>query len=122
MPNLKSLYTNLFDETEVDCIMRNLENLEFLNGLPVEREQVHSEDSLRTGSSFSSSHSNSKINEIPEQENESSDSDDIKRKAKSNKSSSVASSSSSQEESDSIFNESFINGQLKKTVTPSKGI
>ena len=38
LPNLKSLYTNLFDEKEVDLIMRNLTELEFLNGLPVERE------------------------------------------------------------------------------------
>ena len=61
-------------------IMQNLDELEFLNGLPVERVPMHSEDSLRTGSSFSSSHSDKNIQEIPEQDEESSGSDDIKRK------------------------------------------
>jgi hypothetical protein len=117
LPNLKSLYTNLFDETEVDMIMQNLDELEFLNGLPVERVPMHSEDSLRTGSSFSSSRSDKNIQEIPEQDEESSGSDDIKRKVEqSSSSSSKSSDSSSQDDSESIFNESFIRGELRKTV------
>jgi hypothetical protein len=47
LPNLKSLYVNLFDESQVDLIMRLLPELEFLNGLPVDRdalnESIHSE-------------------------------------------------------------------------------
>jgi len=38
IPNLKSLYINLFEESQVDLIMRLLPELEFLNGLPVDRE------------------------------------------------------------------------------------
>lgn len=53
LPNLKSLYTNLFNEEEVDILMRNMGDLEFLNGLPVEREQLHSDDSFGTDSETS---------------------------------------------------------------------
>ena len=38
LPNLRSLNINLHEEDQVDLVMRVLENLEFLNGLPVERE------------------------------------------------------------------------------------
>ena len=47
LPNLKSLYVNLYEEAQVDLIMRVLPELEFLNGLPVDREalneSIHSE-------------------------------------------------------------------------------
>lgn len=47
LPNLKSLYVNLYEEAQVDLIMRILPDLEFLNGLPVDREalneSIHSE-------------------------------------------------------------------------------
>jgi Leucine-rich repeat (LRR) protein len=39
--NLKSLYINLFEESQVDQIMRILPDLEFLNGLPVDREALN---------------------------------------------------------------------------------
>jgi len=38
MPNLKSLFINLHEEEQVDLVMRSLEDLEFLNGLRVERD------------------------------------------------------------------------------------
>ena len=38
MPKLTSLFINLHEEDQVDLVMRVLENLEFLNGLPVERD------------------------------------------------------------------------------------
>ena len=38
---LKSLYVNLFEESQVDLIMRFLPELEFLNGLPVDREALN---------------------------------------------------------------------------------
>jgi hypothetical protein len=38
MPRLTSLFINLHEEDQVDLVMRVLENLEFLNGLPVERD------------------------------------------------------------------------------------
>ena len=41
LPNLKSLYVNLFEEAQVDLIMRVLPELEFLNGLPVDREALN---------------------------------------------------------------------------------
>ena len=39
MRNLKSLFINLHEEEQVDLVMRKMVNLEFLNGLPVEREE-----------------------------------------------------------------------------------
>lgn len=52
LPNLKSLYINLFEESQVDVIMRQLPELEFLNGLPVDREALNesivSERNLKT--------------------------------------------------------------------------
>ena len=39
MPTLKSLYITLNEEEQVDLIMKKMVSLEFLNGLPVEREE-----------------------------------------------------------------------------------
>jgi len=44
MPELKSLYINLHEEPQVDLIMRELPYLEFLNGLPVDREILEGDD------------------------------------------------------------------------------
>lgn len=44
IPKLKSLYINLHMEEQVDMVMRLLDNLEELNGLPVERDLVEGED------------------------------------------------------------------------------
>ena len=43
VPQLKSLYINLHQEEQVDQVMRALENLEYLNGLPVERDILDDE-------------------------------------------------------------------------------
>ena len=40
VPQLRSLYINLESEDQVDLIMRHLPNLEYLNGLPVERDAL----------------------------------------------------------------------------------
>ena len=40
LPVLRSLYVNLQTEDQVDLIMRHLPNLEYLNGLPVDREAL----------------------------------------------------------------------------------
>ena len=40
LPQLRSLYINLQTEDQVDLIMRYLPNLEYLNGLPVDREAL----------------------------------------------------------------------------------
>ena len=50
IPNLKSLYINLEEEEQVDTLMRMMDDLEFLNGIPVEREEVGDgeEDSFRS--------------------------------------------------------------------------
>lgn len=40
VPQLRSLYINLESEDQVDMIMRHLPNLEYLNGLPVERDAL----------------------------------------------------------------------------------
>lgn len=40
---LESLYINLHTEDQVDLIMRILEDLKFLNGLPVERDMLDEE-------------------------------------------------------------------------------
>ena len=44
MTNLKSLYINLHEEEQVDYLLRNLQGLEFLNGLAVERDALFNED------------------------------------------------------------------------------
>lgn len=40
MPVLRSLYVNLQTEDQVDLIMRILPQLEYLNGLPVDRDAI----------------------------------------------------------------------------------
>ena len=40
VPQLRSLYINLESEDQVDMIMRYLPELEYLNGLPVERDAL----------------------------------------------------------------------------------
>ncbi len=45
LPSLKSVYLNLYHEEQVDYIMRTLENLDFLNGLKVERDILNEESS-----------------------------------------------------------------------------
>ena len=44
MPKLTSLYLNLHEEEQVDLVMRTLVNLQYLNGLPVEREILEEEE------------------------------------------------------------------------------
>ena len=44
MANLRSLYINLHEEEQVDYLLRNLQGLEFLNGLAVERDALFNED------------------------------------------------------------------------------
>ena len=39
MPNVKDIKMNLYDEEHVDYIMRVMPQLQFLNGLPVERDE-----------------------------------------------------------------------------------
>ena len=40
LPALRSLYINLFEEHQVDLIVKTLPNLEFLNSLPVDRQAL----------------------------------------------------------------------------------
>mgnify|MGYP003885508867 CR=1 FL=1 len=44
LPALRSLYINLQTEDQVDMIMRSLPNLEYLNGLPVDRDAIDDEE------------------------------------------------------------------------------
>ena len=44
MHSLRRLRINLHEEEQVDYLLRNLENLEELNGLAVEREALFNED------------------------------------------------------------------------------
>ena len=41
MPSLQSLYINLFEEAQVDLVMRELKHLQFLNGLAVDRDVLN---------------------------------------------------------------------------------
>jgi Leucine-rich repeat (LRR) protein len=41
LPNIKSLYLNLSEESQVDFIIKHLPKLEFLNGLPVDRDTLN---------------------------------------------------------------------------------
>ena len=43
IPNLESLYINLHEEEQVDLVMRILTDLQYLNGLPVERDMLEDE-------------------------------------------------------------------------------
>lgn len=43
--NLKSLFLNLHEEEQVDFVMRTLQDLQELNGLPVERDLMDDEES-----------------------------------------------------------------------------
>ena len=83
LPNLRSLYVNLEDEPQVDIIMKTLEELEFLNGLPVEREYLEEADSFGTDEDFKKDPDiASSIREVPEEESNAS-SDNIQRADKS---------------------------------------
>ncbi len=44
MPDLRSLHISLFEEDQVDYLLRNLGDLMYLNGLSVEREALFNED------------------------------------------------------------------------------
>ena len=44
MVALRSLHVNLHEEEQVDYLLRTLANLEFLNGLAVERDALFNED------------------------------------------------------------------------------
>lgn len=44
LPALRSLYVNLQTEDQVDMIMRYLPHLEYLNGLPVDRDAIEDEE------------------------------------------------------------------------------
>ena len=43
-PQLTNISINLFEEDQVDYLLRNIEHLEFLNGLKVEREALFEEE------------------------------------------------------------------------------
>ncbi len=43
--NLKSLFLNLHEEEQVDFVMRTLQDLQELNGLPVERDLMDDDES-----------------------------------------------------------------------------
>ena len=44
MQSLKSLHINLHEEEQVDYLLRTLANLEFLNGLAVERDALFNDE------------------------------------------------------------------------------
>lgn len=44
LPSLRSVYLNLYQEEQVDFIMRTLEKLDFLNGLKVERDILYDDE------------------------------------------------------------------------------
>ena len=65
IPNLRSLYVNLFEESQVDLIMRILPDLEFLNGLPVDREALN--ESIHN-SEHAQNRRHGQVDEIQEEE------------------------------------------------------
>ena len=77
MPTLKSLYINLQEEEQVDLIMRNLPDLEYLNGLPVDRDddEENEEPTVQNSSSAVqrelSNNVELEVQEMPEEEEES---------------------------------------------------
>lgn len=73
MPNLTSLHLNLYEESQVDFVIRNLPNLKFLNGEAIDRKDFENDDSLQQEEDQheKSAQSIKQINE-EEEENESS--------------------------------------------------
>lgn len=67
LPSLKSLFINLNMEDQVDLIMRTLTELEFLNGLRVERE-ILEEEAEYEDEDPSIRQSKSPVKEMPSQE------------------------------------------------------
>ena len=67
LPALKSLFINLNMEDQVDLIMRTLSELEFLNGLRVEREILEDEAEYEEEDP-SVRQSQSPVREMPSQE------------------------------------------------------
>ena len=49
MPLLRSVYLNLQEEEQVDMLMRQLPDLEYLNGLPVDRDALEDDDEVADG-------------------------------------------------------------------------
>jgi hypothetical protein len=54
LPSLRSVYLNLYQEEQVDFIMRTLDKLDFLNGLKVERDILYDEEEDGSSSQTSS--------------------------------------------------------------------
>ena len=76
VPVLRSLYINLESEDQVDMLMRYLPELEYLNGLPVERdaldESLHSQQDLKNAVlAEAEAHGTAQITEQAEAEDES---------------------------------------------------
>mmetsp|Transcript_39819 Transcript_39819/g.29375 ORF Transcript_39819/g.29375 Transcript_39819/m.29375 type:complete len:104 (+) Transcript_39819:287-598(+) len=76
LPQLKSLYINLHQEEQVDLIMRTLQDLEFLNGLKVEREILEEEqEDEEDDENGQGRKSNSPVKEEPFEEDEEDEAD-----------------------------------------------
>lgn len=72
VPQLKSLYINLHQEEQVDQVMRALESLEYLNGLPVERDILDDESGEAEQAEMESNGSETDIVKVQKKEQTSS--------------------------------------------------
>jgi hypothetical protein len=61
---LKSLHINLHEEEQVDLVIRTLMNLEYLNGLKVERDELDTGYADEEGEEVDESQDNRNNNEV----------------------------------------------------------
>ena len=80
MPSLRSIYINLQEEDQVDVIMRELPELEYLNGIPVDRDMANEGTNQNPGDQSatalaiqkeSSKNVGDQVNELSEEDEES---------------------------------------------------
>ena len=76
VPNLKSLFLNLYEEDQVDLVMRALPTLDELNSLPVERDLIQS-----SGGSEDLNHDPQRIDEEENEDDDTHNSSVVMKKA-----------------------------------------
>lgn len=63
-PQLTNISINLFEEDQVDYLPRNLEWLQFLNGLKVERDALFNEDEESEDEQYMIAHDSMSASEL----------------------------------------------------------
>jgi len=86
LPNLISLHINLYEEEQVDFVIKNLPNLQYLNGELIDREELQNElsqDNKEIEEEHDKGNEFNKIHEV-EEEHEGSERDHKREESKGN--------------------------------------